>query len=104
MATQRIEASSRGTPQKRVHVFVSGSVQGVAYRYYAQDAARGRGLSGWVRNLTDGRVEAVFQGRAPAVDAMVNWCRRGPPSASVTAVEVTEEPLAAEPPGFTIKH
>jgi|GEM_PF-5575656 Acylphosphatases len=56
----------------RAHVFVSGRVQGVGYRYYTQKQARDLGIQGWVRNLTDGRVEAVFEGNPNTVDEMRN--------------------------------
>ena len=71
------------------HVYISGYVQGVAYRYSAVRTARRLGLTGWVRNLPDGRVEALIEGEAAHVRQMVAWCQEGPPSAAVT--EVTEE-------------
>jgi acylphosphatase len=75
----------------RVHVFVSGDVQGVFFRYETRELARTQGLAGWVRNLPDGRVEAVFEGSGQAVQAMVDWCREGPGGARVTEVEVSDE-------------
>jgi acylphosphatase len=75
----------------RSHVFVSGDVQGVFFRYETRERARAHGLAGWVRNLPDGRVEAVFEGPVQPVQAMVDWCRQGPAGARVTEVEVTEE-------------
>lgn len=81
---------------KRVRVVVSGRVQGVFYRASCVAAARRLELGGWVRNMRDGRVEAAFEGPDPDVDAMIEWCRRGPEMASVDAVEVTPEPLAGE--------
>ena len=75
----------------RAHVFVSGIVQGVSFRWYATQQARAHGVSGWVRNLDDGRVEAVFEGSRTAVDALVAWCREGPRHARVSGVEVTWE-------------
>ena len=87
----------------RRHVFVSGNVQGVFFRYEARERARGRGLAGWVRNLPDGRVEAVFEGPQEAVEELVEWCRRGPRGAEVTEIEVdTEEPEGLE--GFDVRH
>lgn len=76
---------------RRVHVWVSGRVQGVFYRQSCLETAVELGLAGWVRNLADGRVEAVFEGPSDAVDRAVAWCRTGPPSARVSGVEVREE-------------
>jgi acylphosphatase len=73
----------------RVHLVVSGLVQGVSFRAYACDEGRRLGVRGWVRNLADGRVEAEAEGERPAVEALVAWFRRGPPSASVDDVAVT---------------
>lgn len=72
----------------RAHVFVSGTVQGVFYRASTRDAARDRGVDGWVRNLPDGRVEAVFEGPEPAVEEMIEWCHTGSEQATVRDVEV----------------
>lgn len=71
---------------KVVHVLIEGRVQGVWYRGWTVEQAQARRLDGWVRNLSDGRVEAVFSGPAAAIDAMIEDCRQGPPSARVTAV------------------
>jgi acylphosphatase len=81
---------------KRVHVVVSGRVQGVFYRATCADTARRLELGGWVRNLPDGRVEAVFEGPEGRVDQMVEWCRRGPELAHVDLLEVVPEPVAGE--------
>jgi acylphosphatase len=75
----------------RAHVFVSGTVQGVFYRANTRDQATDRGLDGWVRNLEDGRVEAVFEGPDEAVESMVEWCHEGSPAASVSDVSVEYE-------------
>ena len=72
-----------------VHLLISGHVQGVSYRYSMGERARAAGLRGWVRNLRDGRVEAVVHGPAHAVDALLAWCRQGPPAARVDEVLVT---------------
>lgn len=77
---------------KRVHVFVSGRVQGVFFRAECAREARDLGVGGWVRNAPDGRVEAVFEGDDEAVDRMVEWCRRGTGWSRVDSVEATEEP------------
>lgn len=76
------------TDQERAHVFVSGNVQGVYYRASTRDEAREQGVDGWVENLADGRVEAVFEGPAERVEHMVDWCRTGSPAATVDDVEV----------------
>ena len=76
----------------RAHVFVSGKVQGVFYRDTTKKEADKRGVRGWVRNLRDGRVEAVFEGPATAVDEMVAWCRIGSPLSRPTFVDRSDEP------------
>lgn len=86
----------------RVHVLISGRVQGVGFRAALRHEALRRGVSGWVRNLPDGRVEAVIEGEAGRVDEVLAWCRRGPQGARVSDVEVRREPPRGEPPGFRI--
>ena len=86
---------------KRVRATIAGRVQGVFFRASCAEEARRRDLSGWVRNLPDGRVEAVFEGPDTDVDALVAWCRIGPPHASVETVETVEEPLLGED-GFRV--
>jgi acylphosphatase len=81
---------------KRVHVVVSGRVQGVFFRATCARLAREAGLNGYVRNVPDGRVEAAFEGPDAAVDRLVAWCRRGPERAAVEAVDVIEERPAGE--------
>jgi acylphosphatase len=82
---------------KRVRVLVTGRVQGVFYRTTCASRARQLGLAGSVRNLPDGRVEAVFEGRDEDVDVMVEWCRNGPDLARVDALEIVPEPLSGDP-------
>lgn len=77
----------------RAHVFISGLVQGVSFRYYIRQEAQALGLSGWVRNLPDGRVEAAFEGEKEAVNEMIAWCWSGSPTAQVTDVKVGWEPF-----------
>ena len=72
----------------RAHVLVSGRVQGVYYRATTRDTARERGVDGWVRNLDDGRVEAVFEGPEADVESMLEWCHTGSPKARVDDVDV----------------
>jgi acylphosphatase len=81
---------------KRVRATVRGRVQGVFFRAEARARAESLGVSGWVRNASDGTVEAVFEGDPERVDSMVEWCRRGPSGALVDEVEVTEEEPQAE--------
>lgn len=83
------------------HALVSGHVQGVAYRWTTAARARELGLAGWVRNLPDGRVEAVIQGPPAAVQALLAWMERGPPAARVEQL-VTREHVAAALSGFEI--
>ncbi|TYT60634.1 acylphosphatase [Natrialba swarupiae] len=91
------------TERTRAHVFVSGTVQGVFYRATTRDTARERGVDGWVKNLEDGRVEAVFEGPEDAVESMVEWCHNGSPKASVEDVEVEYgDPLGEN--GFEIRY
>ena len=73
----------------RRRVTVHGRVQGVFFRDTCRQIAEEHGVSGWVRNLPDGRVEAVFEGLPEAVDALVAWCHEGPPAARVDEVRVT---------------
>ncbi|AZQ14686.1 acylphosphatase [Halorubrum sp. PV6] len=86
----------------RAHVYVSGRVQGVYYRATTRDTAQETGVDGWVRNLDDGRVEAVFEGPESAVEEMVAWCETGSRAASVGAVDATyEEPEGLD--GFEVR-
>jgi len=76
---------------KRKHVFISGRVQGVFFRASTRDMAKKVGVTGWVKNLSDGRVEAVFEGEEDEVDRMVDFCRKGPSRAIVEDIEVLNE-------------
>lgn len=86
-----MRAAAFGAGVARAHVFVSGKVQGVFYRDTTKKEAEKRGVRGWVRNLRDGRVEAVFEGDAKAVDDLVAWCRVGSPLSRPTYVERRDE-------------
>lgn len=77
--------------QNRAHVFVSGRVHSVGYRMSTWDLANQLGLKGWVRNLPDGRVEAVFEGSRDVVEKMIAWCHQGNPPAAVKDVVVEYE-------------
>ena len=86
----------------RVRVFVSGRVQGVWFRESCREAAAAAGVTGWVRNLSDGRVEAVLEGPSAAVDRVVRWCHDGPSHARVDTVETqVEEPVGEA--GFRVR-
>ena len=93
------------TPESRLvraHVFVSGRVQGVNFRWYTQRKAQELELTGWVRNVWDGRVEAMFEGEEKAVQRAVDWCYVGAPSARVDQVEVNYEGATGEFSHFRI--
>lgn len=87
----------------RAHLFISGRVQGVFYRATCHDEAAARGLCGWVRNLQDGRVEALLQGSEESVRSMIKWCYVGPSHASVSGIDVKYEPAADDLSGFRIR-
>jgi acylphosphatase len=86
----------------RVRVIVTGRVQGVWFRDSCQQQARAEGLTGWVRNRSDGAVEAELEGPPAAVERVVAWCRSGPPRARVDAVATATVPLVGEP-GFRVR-
>ena len=83
-------------------VVVHGRVQGVGYRDAMCDAVRDARVQGWVRNRRDGTVEALVQGEPAAVEALVAWCRRGPPAARVTSVIVHETVVDGTVAGFLV--
>jgi acylphosphatase len=86
----------------RAHVLIDGRVQGVNFRNYTHERARVGGVEGWVRNLDDGRVEAVFEGPRAAVQRVVSWCYSGPSHARVERVEVQWERPTGQEQGFQI--
>ena len=88
----------------RAEVVIGGRVQGVWFRGTASETARSLGLTGWVRNRWDGKVEAVFEGPRGEVQRMVAWCHRGPPGAHVESVEVKWKQATGEFAGFKIAH
>lgn len=90
--------------KKAVRVIISGRVQGVNFRMETSLAADRYGVNGWVRNVPDGTVEAYFEGDAEKVDAMLDWCRNGPPVASVTDIKVREEEYSGKYTDFTIRY
>jgi acylphosphatase len=93
---------SEPTERVRRHVWVSGRVQGVWFRESCREQAQALGVAGWVRNLSDGRVEAVFEGPPAAVERAVAWCREGPRRSRVEQVEVAAESPVGET-GFRVR-
>ena len=88
---------------KRVRVFVEGRVQGVFFRESTRRRSAELGVRGWVRNRPDGRVEAVFEGLERAVDEAVEFMRAGSPLATVTQIEVEEEPPIGDCKSFEVR-
>jgi acylphosphatase len=89
---------------KRMHIFVSGHVQGVCFRMYTQEVATGHGLVGWVRNLPDRRVEVVAEGEKADLAALANWCKMGPAGAGVADVAVDFITATGEFDDFRIEY
>lgn len=87
---------------RRVHLWISGRVQGVFYRATTSEEAESRGLTGWVRNAPDGRVEAEVQGSPDAVDELIDECRSGPPMAKVEEIEVDDVEVHPDEHGFSV--
>ena len=87
----------------RAHVFISGFVQGVGFRFFAILNARKLGVSGFVRNLTDGRVEVVAEGELKSVDALIERLRKGPPGSNVVWVDVRLEKYEGEFRDFSVE-
>lgn len=85
-----MQNSSQSSIQ-RVRLIISGRVQGVGFRFSTREAAIQRNVNGWVRNLSDGQVEAVLEGSQPDVKSMIEWCHQGPPAAVVQQVSVNQE-------------
>jgi acylphosphatase len=90
--------------ESRAHVFVEGRVQGVFFRAETSQAAHKHHLTGWVRNLPDGRVEAVFEGESDDVEKMIAWCRQGPPHAVVKKTDIHREEYRGEFHTFSITY
>ena len=87
----------------RVHMFVSGRVQGVFFRSETRQKARIHNVTGWIRNLPDGRVEVVFEGEDESVKKLIEFCKRGSPGARVTKTEIALETYIGEFRDFGIK-
>ena len=100
-----ISTRVRWVPEKiRAHVYVSGLVQGVYFRQNTKDVASRHSVMGWVHNLADGRVEAVFEGDESSVRKVVKWCRTGPQNAKVEAVNVTYGAYSGEFQDFKVTY
>lgn len=91
------------TDDKTIRIVIRGRVQGVSYRAWTKKQADRHGVAGWVRNLPDRTVEALFSGPAESVDALLAACRRGPFAARVDGIEVSEEAESAPGAGFNIR-
>jgi len=88
----------------RLHIVIEGIVQGVFYRASTIEESSKLGLTGWVKNCSDGRVEAVFEGEIDKIEQIVEWCKKGPPGAVVSNVETVLERATGEYDSFTIKY
>src|SRR5258708_6982884 len=80
--------SSRETERVQLHIFAGGRVQGVGFRMYTKKEAEALKLSGWIKNLPDGRVEIIVQGKESRLQRFIKWCQKGPPSARVADLEI----------------
>ena len=88
----------------RLHIVIEGIVQGVFFRASTIEESSKLGLTGWVKNCSDGRVEAVFEGEIDKIEQIVEWCKKGPPGAVVSNVETVLERATGEYDSFTIKY
>lgn len=88
----------------RAHIFVSGRVQGIFFRENTKRKARSLGVTGWVKNLADGRVEAIFEGDKAQVEEMINWAKKGPPGAVVNHLDLIWEEHRGEFENFEIRY
>lgn len=92
-----------GGERERAHVYVSGRVQGVFFRDSVRERAEQLGLIGWVRNIPDGRVEALFEGPSESVREMVRWCEEGPSHADVENIDTEFEAPRGDLGGFEVR-
>ncbi|OLD01478.1 MAG: acylphosphatase [Crenarchaeota archaeon 13_1_40CM_3_53_5] len=90
--------------EARAHLLISGLVQGVLFRKRIMELARSKSINGWVRNLHDGRVEAVAEGEKDNIDALIQFCKVGPPGAKVRSVDIEWSEFKSEFRGFKILH
>ena len=87
----------------RSHIIVSGDVQGVSFRYYTKQKANSLGLKGWIRNLSSGEVEAIFEGHEDGIKEMIEWCKKGPWLSKVNNVKVKFSDYKGEFENFEIR-
>jgi acylphosphatase len=88
----------------RAHIFISGRVQGVCYRSFTRGLAYNLGLNGWVKNLHDGRVEALIEGEKNVIELAIKECHVGPPGSRVTDIDVRWETFIGNHKGFEIRY
>ncbi|HET7318125.1 MAG TPA: acylphosphatase [Nitrospirota bacterium] len=97
-------AKGKDAEHLRAQVIIHGIVQGVFFRAATRDEARRIGVGGWVRNLPDGTVQALFEGEKKKVEEIIGWCHKGPPGAQVTRVDISWEPYQGEYRQFDIRY
>lgn len=100
----KADTSDSSISDRRARIFVTGKVQGVFFRQTMRVMAKRNGVTGWVRNLDDGRVEAVLEGGAAGVERLIEWARGGPANARVHDVEIRGEEFAGEFEGFEVRY
>lgn len=98
------EMNKSPNPNARVHVIVSGIVQGVFFRANTKSEADRLGVSGWVRNRVDGTVEITAEGKKEIIERFIQWCRKGPPGAVVKNMELNREEHKGEFKSFNISY
>jgi len=90
--------------KSKVHVIISGRVQGVWFRENTKSKAEPFGITGWVRNTSDGNVEAVFEGDEKIIEGILEWCNHGPPLSKVDNVEIKKQPASNDFDQFLIRY
>lgn len=100
---ERGRLDTQSTRTERVALLIRGKVQGVFFRESTRREAQRLGLTGWVRNLDSGEVEAVAEGPGAALDEFMRWCHNGPPAARVDEVRATRAPATSEFSQFEVR-
>ena len=90
--------------QKRIHIFIIGRVQGVFFRQSTRVMAIKNNVTGWVKNLNDGRVEIVAEGETQNIDNLIIWCKTGPANSRVDEFELSEENFTSEFENFEVRY